>query len=159
MKQCTKCLNTKPLTEFHKKSRTKDGLDYYCKVCSNEILRKRRVDNKNSTTIKYEKTLKGKLVRTYRNMVSRVEGILKSKAHLYKGLDILEKEEFYSWSLNNKEYIAIYTDWVNNDYSFKLSPSIDRVDPTRGYTIDNIRWVTHSQNSSNTQRHEKKCSS
>lgn len=33
MKQCARCLETKPTTDFHKNSTTADGLAAYCKPC------------------------------------------------------------------------------------------------------------------------------
>lgn len=33
MKRCTKCGQDKPLTDFHKNKRSKDGLQYWCKPC------------------------------------------------------------------------------------------------------------------------------
>lgn len=65
--------------------------------------------NNNSVTKTYERTIKGKLVRTYRNMLSRVSSILKKKSHLYQGLDILDKEEFYDWSLQNENYLRLFS--------------------------------------------------
>jgi hypothetical protein len=114
----------------------------------NASQRERRSDNGNAYTKKYERTKKGKLVRTYRNMLSRVFGIVKGKAHLYEGLPILGKEVFYDWSLSDKAYSNLYDEWVYSDYCKKLSPSIDRIDTEKGYVIGNIRWLTHSQNSS-----------
>jgi hypothetical protein len=32
-KRCSKCRETKPLSEFYRTKRTKDGLAYYCKAC------------------------------------------------------------------------------------------------------------------------------
>ena len=95
----------------------------------------------------YEKTLNGYLVRTYRNMKSRVTGVLKKKAHLYKGKSILDKEYFYKWSLTDKNYNKLHKVWVESGYNHKLSPSIDRIDSGKGYTKENIRWITHSENS------------
>lgn len=106
-----------------------------------------RLGNGNKHTLKYEKTLKGKLVRTYRNMKSRVEGILKPKSHLYEGLPILSKEDFYDWSLSDESYLSLHRDWVDSGYEKKLSPSIDRKDSSLGYVVGNIRWLTHSENS------------
>jgi hypothetical protein len=100
-----------------------------------------------SVTKKYEKTLMGKLVRTYRNMYTRVSGILKTKQHLYMGLEILSREDFYKWSLENKDYMALHKDWVDSGYDRKLSPSIDRINVSKGYVLENIRWVTHAENS------------
>ena len=34
-KRCTKCKEVKPLEFFGKQSKSKDGLRYYCKACSN----------------------------------------------------------------------------------------------------------------------------
>lgn len=34
MKKCTKCGVEKPLSEFHKNKKSKDGLSSYCKSCS-----------------------------------------------------------------------------------------------------------------------------
>ena len=150
MKTCSTCNLQKSAEDFHKKSSILDGLEYDCKNCANRKIRDRRKLENNSTTKKYEKTLKGKLVRTYRNMLSRVKGILKNKRHLYEGLEILDKELFYEWSLNNKEYLNLFNVWVESGYSVKFSPSIDRKDHTKGYSIDNIRWVTFEFNSLNT---------
>lgn len=147
-KKCSSCGEYKKIEDFHKKDANKDGLDYNCKLCANKKIRERRKSNNNSTTKVYERTLKGKLVRTYRNMLSRVKGVLKSKAHLYEGLHILSKEEFYEWSLNNTEYNNLYNDWVKNKYDLRLSPSIDRIETSKGYSLDNIRWITFSENSS-----------
>lgn len=97
---------------------------------------------------KYERTRKGKLVRTHRNMRSRVLGIQKKKAHLYEGLPILDRKEFYIWSLMNRDYNDIYDEWVASGFDRRLSPSIDRIDSDYGYELWNMRWVTHSENSS-----------
>ena len=110
--------------------------------------RRYRLKNGHSCTFKYEKTKKGKLMRTYRNMESRVKGIVKAKAHLYEDLPILDREDFYDWALNDEAYNTLHDEWVASDYCKKLSPSIDRIDTEKGYVMGNIRWLTHSENSS-----------
>lgn len=102
----------------------------------------RSLSNNNS---KYWKTPNGKLMMTYNNMNRRVRGYVKS--HLYKGLDLLDRDVFYSWSKSNKDWRNLYNNWVLSGYERKLSPSIDRVDSSLGYTIENIRWITLSENS------------
>lgn len=91
-------------------------------------------------------------MRTYRNMKSRVLGIQKKKAHLYKGLPLLPKEEFYSWSKNNQDFLMLFNTWITADYNQKLTPSIDRINSKLGYKLDNIRWITLSENSLNGTR-------
>lgn len=99
----------------------------------------------NACTWKYEKTVRGFLMRAYRNMLSRTQGLV--KPHLYKGLGILDKEAFYEWSLNDVAFNRLFRVWAQSGYDRKLSPSVNRIDPSEGYTITNIEWVTHSVNS------------
>lgn len=40
MKQCTKCRQTKPYSEFHKKKQVGDGYAYHCKKCVSEYDKK-----------------------------------------------------------------------------------------------------------------------
>ena len=94
---------------------------------------------------RYWKTRKGKLMMTYNNMNRRVRGYIKK--HLYEGLELLSREDFYRFSLCGEDYHKLYEDWVGSDYDRKLSPSIDRIDSSKGYTLDNIQWITHSENS------------
>lgn len=95
----------------------------------------------------YRKTVKGFLVGTYNNMQGRVRGNTKKKDHLYKGLDILDRESFYSFSIKNEDFIDLFIQWILSAYETKFTPSIDRIDPSNGYTIENIRWLTLSENS------------
>ncbi len=73
-KLCPKCKKQKPLTDFWKDKRTKDGLLCYCKICKYAAAEKWRKENKekSSTSVKksqdkkrkpyieYKKTLKCK---------------------------------------------------------------------------------------------------
>ena len=95
----------------------------------------------------YEKTPKGFLMRTYRNMQSRVTGVQKKKAHLYLGLSILSRADFYAWAWDNVEFWRLYKRWAATDFDRKLTPSINRIDTTEGYILGNIEWLTHSANS------------
>ena len=97
---------------------------------------------------RYERTKKGKLVRIYRNMLSRVKGIQKKNIHIYEGLPIVEKEVFYKWALNNKDYNLLYDKWVELNYDRMDAPSIDRINSKKGYVLDNMRWITFRQNCS-----------
>ena len=96
---------------------------------------------------KYEKTPKGFLMRKYRNMQSRILGIQKMKAHLYKDLYLLPRDEYYDWAFNSKEFWDLYNGWVKSGYDRKLTPTVDRIDSEKGYFLKNMEWVTHSENS------------
>lgn len=86
-------------------------------------------------------------MRTYRNMLSRVTGIQLKKAHLYKGLSILPRQEFYVISLSDPDYLRLFIEWKDSGYDRQLTPSINRIDATLGYENFNVEWITHSENS------------
>lgn len=113
--------------------------------------RERRAQSGNAVTKRYERTKKGKLMRTYRNMQSRVQGILKKKAHLYAGLPILPRVEFYEWAMASNSFHQLFEGWVASGYKCGESPSVDRIDATLGYVLGNMRWLTHRENSSLTR--------
>jgi hypothetical protein len=101
----------------------------------------------NLATKKYEKTHKGFLMRLYRNMQSRINGIQWTKAHLYSGKYLLSRQEFYDWAFNSDDFFHLFMDYTDSGFDRKFAPSVDRIDSSRGYTIDNMEWVTMSENS------------
>lgn len=109
--------------------------------------REYRASNGNASTARYEKTKKGFLMRLYRNMKSRIAGIQKAKHHLYKDKDLLSKEDFYKWANSSEEFHSMFLVWEESKYNRKLTPTVDRIDPTLGYSKPNMRWLTHSENS------------
>ena len=86
-------------------------------------------------------------MRLYRNMKSRIEGVQKTKHHLYEGKELISKEEFLDWAIDNEEFLMLLSDYKLSGYDRKLAPSVDRVDSEKGYTIDNMEWVNMSENS------------
>ena len=91
-------------------------------------------------------------MRCYRNMQSRVNGVQKLKSHLYKGKSLLDRQSFYEWSLENKDFHTLFDQWEKNGYDRKLAPSINRVKSSLGYELNNMEWITHSENSRRTTR-------
>lgn len=81
-------------------------------------------------------------------------GIQKKKAHLYKGKYLLERDEFYRWANRSMMFWKLYFVWKKNEYDRKLTPTVDRVDSSKGYILSNMEWVTHSENSR--RSHKKK---
>lgn len=159
MKVCTKCKRDLPKTQFHSNKRSLDGLKFRCIPCRNEDARgetRNMYDTKRRETKEYKEyhdeyhITKRRIIKTaYRNMKKRVEG--KTNRPNYKGLDILDENDFYSWSINDTEFNRIHDECDFSSTGRANSPSIDRIDPTKGYTIDNMRWLTVSDN--NRARH------
>lgn len=113
----------------------------------NQKQREYRAKNKNKCTKSYEKTKSGFIMRMYRNMKTRINNKTQSKTQRYNGLDILSKEEFYLWINNNSVFHTLFEQYEESNFQMRLAPSIDRVDSNKGYTLDNIRIITHSINS------------
>lgn len=114
-----------------------------------ELERQRQYRKKtgNAITRRYEKTHKGFLMRLYRNMQSRITGVQKAKHHLYVNKELLPREEFYNWAVNSDNFFILFSEWERSGYERRLTPSVDRINPSKGYAIDNMEWVTHSENS------------
>ena len=91
-------------------------------------------------------------MRKYRNMQSRVTGIQKSKAHLYKNKSLLSRKDFYEWAIKQDNFHKLWSIWVNSKYDRKLCPTVNRIDSSKGYDISNMEWITHSENSRLTSR-------
>jgi hypothetical protein len=120
----------------------------------NEWQKNYRKINDNKHTKIYEKTKKGFLVRLYRNMQSRVTGVQKLKIHLYKDKELLERESFYKWAMEQEEFHRLFDIWEKSKYERRLTPSVNRIDPSKGYIISNIEWVAFHVNCSKTSRNK-----
>jgi hypothetical protein len=131
---------------------TPEGLKQGGAVCRDCRLAKNRSRYEGgpmkATLQRYNHTPAGFLVRLYRNMKSRVEGIQWKKSHLYKGKTLLPKADFYVWALSSPSFWALYEPFIKSGRDRRLTPTVDRIDASKGYEISNMRWLTHSQNSS-----------
>lgn len=87
------------------------------------------------------------LTRVYRNMLSRIKGVVKHKAHLYDGLTILSRDQFLEFSKSDPEFNRLFDAWQESGRDQKLVPSPDRMDSSKGYELWNIEWTTNSENS------------
>jgi hypothetical protein len=108
----------------------------------------------NGDSHRYEKTPNGFLMRLYRNMQSRVTGVQKLKSHLYKGKELILREVFYEWAKSNETFWLMFRTWTESGYDRKLTPTVNRKNPKIGYRLDNIEWLTHSENSRLTSRNK-----
>jgi hypothetical protein len=82
-------------------------------------------------------------------MKRRTEGKLAGdgKSCPWKGLELCDRDNFIEWSLTDENFNRIFKAWHEAGNPRALSPSVDRVDTTKGYTLDNIQWVTNHFNS------------
>lgn len=128
-KTCTKCLQAKPASGFHKHKPSKDGLKPRCKVCQCLAENARRTEPDH------------KAVQAWHDLNKRVR-----EQSEYSHVEIrVTREEFIAW-LTPK-----LTAWLAS--TPEIRPSVDREDPTGHYELDNLRLISLSENSRRTRNH------
>lgn len=96
----------------------------------------------------YRRTIPGLLTLIYSNqkMTSKAYG---------RTPPTYSKDELRDWLLSQPHFKDVFDAWVASDYKKDLSPSIDRLDNTKGYSLTNIQLVTFRQNLLNQKRQNK----
>ena len=77
----------------------------------------------------------------------------------YKGMSQRERKhfdrdlsfdrwEFEKWILDNnfEKFSELFSNWIKSEFNTDLCPSIDRIDPYKGYTFDNMQLLTWKEN-------------
>ena len=82
---------------------------------------------------RYRRSKRGLLIRAYSHQRERME-----VEYNYK--DLLEKY------LDDKKFNRLYEEWVKSGYKKQLTPSIDRINCRKKYTLDNIHVITWGDN-------------
>ncbi len=90
-------------------------------------------------TQRFRKTPKGVLTNLYSKMKER--NIKRGFGELPFSLKELQ-ERF----LGDDNYIKQFNIWVQNSYKKEYKPSFDRINPNRGYTIDNMQILSWGEN-------------
>lgn len=107
-----------------------------------------RISNKYCYIHLNKVTIEAFLSNKYTRISRRVRGKETNRPYLYIGLPILSKEAFNIWARNHPVFLHLYKQWVMCDFDRKLTPSVNRINSKKGYMLDNIEWVTTSQNCS-----------
>lgn len=142
-KECFICHKVKPLTDYYTHPKMNDGHLNKCKECCKEYARQR--DTKEYDRHRHRYNPKRFLQHKYLAIKGRCNRI--DPRHHYYGKPYLTKEEWSEWCTETyPTFISLYKAWQESGFQQKFSPSIDRIDSTRGYTKDNIQWLSHSAN-------------
>ena len=130
MKKCPKCLITKPFEAFSSDSSKTDGLRYMCKSCTNKCRRAR--DEEDPVSRKLDKMLGGARTRSY-----------------FAGRDFsLTKDQLRELVVDRCPVLGQPLLWNCGDKSGPkpFSPSLDRIDNSKGYVISNVAIISHRAN-------------
>tara|TARA_R110002096_G_scaffold40821_2_gene110964 strand:- start:1153 stop:1716 length:564 start_codon:yes stop_codon:yes gene_type:complete len=140
-KVCTKCNKHLPLSEFDENKRTKDGLQYQCKSCKKEYQDNSCPFKKWFTSKKARTKFAGvefNIKPTDIPSVNIREIITETRGRKYRSWEAIEYPKVcFKWGME--------LDWGMNGIQYN-SPSLDRIDPTKGYIPGNVRIVSQSYN-------------
>ena len=138
-KQCTSCGETKPLSEFHKSKSNKDGLVYWCKHCV-KTYGSRNYEERRA----FKKTRSKELedAREERREYSVWQGIKGRAKKKGLGFDLKVAD------IDPPEFCPVFGFRLKRGKGSpqKNSPSVDRIDPSKGYTKDNIQVISNLAN-------------
>ena len=122
-KFCYLCKQRKNKNEFYKHKGRNDGLSQMCKKCY--------VVKSNSST-----GIIGEIYNTQKRSSRR-------RGH---PLPDYNRKWLADWLLSKDEYKNIYSRWIESGMESILRPSVDRINPLKPYTKDNIQLMTWGEN-------------
>lgn len=131
-KQCSKCGKELPLTMFHARKRAVDGLNGHCKKC---------IDRKNT---EWEKQNPIKVQTMY--MVCAARNRAKKRGWDFN----IDAEYVRSFVTSHCPVLGMPLEWSccrGDDNKLRVnSPSLDRIDSTKGYIRGNVWIISHRAN-------------
>ena len=128
-KRCADCGETKNFSLFHKNAQQKDGYSCYCKSCAMQ-------QNKNKYS-KLSQDHEWKLKQTLRASKQRA-----AQNNLEHTLSLKDLQQLYPQD-NKCPILNIELCW---GFPKDTSPSLDRIDSTKGYTYENCQIISNRAN-------------
>ena len=137
VKTCNRCNTEKGLDYFSVSQRNKDGYSCICKSC---------VAERNK---EYWRTPKGRISQIFATQVTN------SKQRKHPSPKYTRKT-LTDWAYQNG-LCVLHRQWKDSGYLKEYVPSVDRIDPTKEYSLDNIRLVTWKENNEKAYEDRKTC--
>ena len=122
-KLCRFCKQRKSRNEFHKSKYGSGGLDSICKKC--------------------------KVIENSRPRILASKIYSKQKqASVRRGhpLPDYDRKWLTAWLISRDNFKDMHTKWIESNMKSDLKPSVDRINPLKPYTKDNIQLVTWGEN-------------
>ena len=94
---------------------------------------------KYEATRKYRKTQKGVLTNIYGHIKTR------NKTKFGEDLNFTLKE-FQEKYIKDCDFLKAYNLCVESGYQYYKKPSVDRTDPDKSYSFDNMKFMTWEEN-------------
>ena len=84
--------------------------------------------------------------RAFNGIISNMHNGIISRCKIHNRCKKFSRDWFINFCNNSEELKLLYNNWIENNYSFKLSPSIDRINNRMGYSKSNIQFLTKGDN-------------
>jgi hypothetical protein len=145
-KHCNTCKEHKPLFEFTVNRKAKDGLQYKCRACDLEYQKVRRENNKESI-LEYSRKYQTKKRKDFNYRLQMLLNASKQRASIKNREHSLTLEDIKELYPEDGKCPVFGFDLEFNSAGFReTSPSIDRIDSSKGYTRDNIQIISWKAN-------------
>lgn len=143
-KECFICHKIKPLDDYYTHPMMADGHLNKCKECCKEYAR-------NHDTTEYDRNrhrYNPKRFLQHKYIMIRHRCTHERLGHnSYYGREYLSKDEWQEWCEETyPTFLSLYKAWQDSGFQYKLSPSVDRIDNSKGYIKGNLQWLTQSAN-------------
>lgn len=154
-KTCQNCHSEKPADYFYKSKSSKDGYASTCKICYR--LNQKKYDKNRSKDYYRERSSRSYslhkdslyhfLCFRYWNLSSRVRVGERNKSKFFFIKDkVCSKDNFVRFGMTNWKLKELFAEWKRLGYPKDKIPSVDRINFNKGYTIDNIQFITVLEN-------------
>ena len=145
-KICCSCKEEKTLFEFSKNVSSKDGLQYRCRSCDQAYQAKRRSENYDAS-LDYGRKYQAKRRKDFEYRLKMLLNASKQRAKTKNRVHDITVEDIKSIYPIDGKCPVFGFDLMFNDSGFREnSPSIDRIDSEKGYTVDNIQIISWKAN-------------
>ena len=169
-KRCTSCSETKSLTDFAKNKNTKDGHHWWCKKCDNKSHTKRRNTERGYLKTRYD-TMKGrefletrygrrsKCYFTFDEFLTafgKHKSIHGMRSAWGPGIDHLEQHLPITMVQEGNGQTG-KAGSIKGSKLIGSNLSVDRLDPERDYTLQNIIFIRSDENARKKDTSYKDC--
>jgi hypothetical protein len=146
-KQCRTCKVYLPTSAYTLNKAAKDGLQYVCKSCDKQYQTKRRIENKDSL-LEYGRNYTANKRKDFNYRLQMLLNASKQRASKYNREHTITLDDIKNKYPVDGKCPVFGIDLQFNSTGFRdNSPSIDRIDSLKGYTVDNIQIISWKANS------------
>ena len=145
-KPCSFCKKTKSIFDFTKNNSAPDGLQYKCRACDLEYQKNRRINNKDELLL-YSRNYQANRRKDFEYRLQMLLNASKQRSKKKSRENKLTIQDIQDIFPKDGLCPIFGTKLIFGDAGFREnSPSIDRIDSTKGYTKDNIQIISWKAN-------------